>query len=143
MSFENGNNIGKQFTSDNQPAKNGRKPALYKQLKEITGKKVDFELSKEDYFKMIRFLMEQSKTTLEAILEDANNNPESKTPIWISNIIRAIMTDTKYGRTCTVEMLFDRLFGKSMQPVDHTTNGKDLMFSDPFEKMRKNHGIDE
>jgi len=107
MAFENGNKIGKQFSSNNQPVKNGRKPALYKQLKEITGRKVEYELSKEDYFKMIRFLMEQSKPTLEAILKDANENPQTNTPIWMCNIILAIMTDTKYGRTCTIDGLFD------------------------------------
>ena len=49
--FEKGNNIGNRFTSENQPKKNGRKPSMYKQLKELTGKKVDYELSKEDYDK--------------------------------------------------------------------------------------------
>lgn len=43
--FEKGNNIGNRFTSENQPKKNGRKPSMYKQLKELTGKKVDYELS--------------------------------------------------------------------------------------------------
>ena len=52
--FEKGNTQGNRFSSDNQPKKNGRKPSLYKQLKELTGKKVDYELSKEDYFKTIR-----------------------------------------------------------------------------------------
>ena len=59
--FEKGNNIGNRFTSENQPKKNGRKPSMYKQLKELTGKKVDYELSKEDYYKTIRFLLERSK----------------------------------------------------------------------------------
>jgi hypothetical protein len=118
MAFENGNKIGNRFNSDNQPKKNGRKPSLYKQLKELTGKKVDFELSKEDYFKTIRFLMEQSKPTLEAILRDTKENPDTKTPIWVCNIITAILTDTKYGRTITVDNMFDRLFGRATQQIE-------------------------
>ena len=141
--FEYNNNTGNRFSTDNQPTKNGRKPSMYKYLKEITGVKVEYELSKEDYFKMIRFLMEQSKPTLEAILRDANNNPDSKTSIWICNIARAILSDTKNGVTDTVEMLFDRLFGKSMQPVDHTTNGKDINTSIQIEIIDRREQIDE
>ena len=124
--FEKGNNSGKEyrFTSDNQPKKNGRKPSLYKQLKELTGKRVDYELSKEDYFRTIRFLMERSKAELEFIINDANKNPESKTPIWVCNIIAAIFSDIRYGRTSTVEMIFDRLFGKSVQPIDSELSGQ-------------------
>ena len=33
--FEKGNNIGNRFTSENQPKKNGRKPSMYKQLKQF------------------------------------------------------------------------------------------------------------
>jgi len=143
MPFENGNIIGNRFATENQPPKNGRKPAMYKQLKELTGKKVDFELSKEDYFKTIRFLMEQPKPVLEVILNDVNDNSNSHTPIWICNIIRAILTDTKYGRTYTVEMLFDRLFGKSMQYIDQTTNGKDLNTSIQIEIIDKREQVSQ
>lgn len=114
--FEKGNTLGNRFTSDNQPKTNGRKPSLYKQLKAITGKRVDYELSKEDYFKTIRFLMERTKDELNAIMKDA------KTPIWVCNIISAIFSDIRYGRTSTVEMIFDRLFGKSTQPIEGDVN---------------------
>lgn len=114
--FEKGNTVGNRFTPDNQPKKNGRKPSLYKQLKDLTGKKVDYELSKEDYFKTIRFLMERTKDELSAILKD------TKTPIWVCNIISAIFSDIRYGRTSTVEMIFDRLFGKSTQPIEGDVN---------------------
>jgi hypothetical protein len=122
MAFTNGNKIGNRFNSENQPKKNGRKPSLYKQLKELTGRKVEYELSKEDYFKTIRFLMEQSRPTLEAILKDTRENPDTKTPIWVCNIITAILTDTKFGRTITVDNMFDRMFGKATQPIDSEIN---------------------
>lgn len=120
--FEKGNKQGNRFTSDNQPKKNGRKPSMYKQLKDLTGKKVDYELSKEDYYNTIRFLMERSKSELNSIMKDANENPNSKTPIWVCNIIAAIFSDIRYGRTSTVEMIFDRLFGKSTQPIEGDLN---------------------
>ncbi len=124
--FEKGNNSGKEyrFSSDNQPKKNCRKPALYKQLKELTGKRVDFELSKEDYFKTIRFLMERSPAELKKIVEDARDNDKAATPIWVLNIISAIQMDIRYGRTSTIEMIFDRLFGKALQPIESDVNAQ-------------------
>ena len=56
----------------------------------------------------------------------------SKTPLWVLNVISAINTDIRYGRTSTVEMLFDRVFGKPTQAVESdvkaevTSNGVDL-----------------
>lgn len=119
--FEKGNNFGNRFTSDNQPKKNGRKPALYKQLKELTGKKVDFELSKEDYFKVIRYLMERTPAELKIIMQNAQD-PKGTTPIWVINIISAINSDIRYGRTYTIDSLFDRIFGKSTQPIEGDLN---------------------
>ena len=91
-------------------------PQMYKQLKELTGKKVDYELSKEDYYKTIRFLLERSKGELNKIMADANRE-DSTTPIWVCNIISAIFTDIRFGRTSTVEMIFDRIFWQS-SPTD-------------------------
>ena len=48
--FEKGNKIGNRFSSDNQPQNSGRKPSVYKYIKDITGKKVAPEMSKEDYY---------------------------------------------------------------------------------------------
>ena len=124
MGFEKGNKEGKRFSSDNQPKKNGRKPSLYKQLKELTGKKVDYELSKEDYFKVIRYLMERTPGELKKILVDAKDEDNGTTPVWVINIISAINSDIRYGRTATMEMIFDRLYGKAIQPIDSEINGQ-------------------
>lgn len=128
--FQKGNTLGNRFSSTNQPKKNGRKPKMYKQLKEMIGKAVGYTLEQEDYYNIIRFLMEQDLETLERFIKtkDAKGkdvlNP--KVPIWVINIVTAINTDVRYGRTNTVEMLFDRVFGKAVQPVqgDIVTNGK-------------------
>ena len=38
------------------------------------------------------------------------------------NIISAIFTDIRFGRTSTVEMIFDRIFGKAAQPIEGDIN---------------------
>ncbi len=120
--FEKGNKIGNRFTSDSQPKNPGRKPALYKKLKELTGKKVDFELSKEDYYKVIRYLMERTPGELKKILENAKDDTNGSTPVWVINVISAINSDIRYGRTATIDSIFDRLFGKASQPIEGDIN---------------------
>lgn len=103
---------------------------MYKQLKELIGKNVGYELEQEDYYNIIRFLMEQDLGTLEAFIKvkgkDGKDKLNPKIPIWVINIVTAINTDVRYGRTNTVEMLFDRVFGKAVQTVqgDIHTGGK-------------------
>lgn len=123
--FEKGNKLGHRFTSTDQPKKNGRKPSLYKQLRKLTGKTVGFELEREDYYAVIRYLMEQDVATLEKICYDgtgANRKPKKDMPIWVLNVVSAINADTRYGRTTTVEMLLDRVFGKAVQPIESDVN---------------------
>lgn len=120
--FEKGNKVGNRFTSENQPKNSGRKPALYKKLKELTGKKVDYELSKEDYYKVIRYLMERTPGELKKILENAKDDTNGSTPVWVLNVISAINSDIRYGRTTTIDSIFDRLFGKASQPIEGDIN---------------------
>lgn len=122
MGFERGNKIGNRFTSTNQPANPGRKPSVYKYIKTITGKKVSAEMSKEDYMKVIRFLMESTPEDLEPLVKSADGKPNKKTPIWVLNVVSAINSDIRYGRTSTVEMLFDRVFGKATQNIEGEIN---------------------
>lgn len=120
--FEKGNKQGNRFSSDNQPKNAGRKPSLYKKLKELTGKKVDYEMSKEDYFKVIRYLMERTPGELKKIIENAKDEVNGSTPVWVLSVISAINTDIRYGRTSTIDSLFDRLFGRSTQPIEGDIN---------------------
>lgn len=116
--FTKGNKIGNRFDSSNQPKNAGRKPSLYKKLKAVTGIKVDHELSKEDYHNVIKYLMERTPNELEALTKDADGHANKDTPIWILNIISAINMDVRYGRTTTIDSLFDRLFGKAVQSIE-------------------------
>lgn len=131
MGFEKGNTLGKKFSSENQPKKNGRKPSVYKYIKSLTGKNAhNVEMSKEDYLKVIRFLMECTVKDLKPLLRGADGKPNENTPMWVMNVVSAINADTRYGRTATVEMLFDRVFGKATQPIESdvqlTNNNVDL-----------------
>ncbi|GHT01253.1 hypothetical protein FACS189421_13860 [Bacteroidia bacterium] len=108
--FRKGTTIGKEhrFTADYQPYKNGRKKSLYHSIIAKTGCKI----RKNEFFDVIRYLMEQSIPTLEGILKEVKENPNTKTPIWICSIIEAMLKDCRYGRLIVINSLFDRLFGK-------------------------------
>lgn len=143
MGFEKGHKYGNRFTSENQPQTRGRKPALYKRLKALTGTKIDYELSKEDYFKIIRWVMEQNTRTLKSLLRGDDGKPNEDTPLWLLNIISAINSDIRYGRTSTVEMIFDRVFGKATQSIEgeinaQVTNSMDLSALTTEELMQYN-----
>lgn len=109
--FEPGHKYGNRFSSTNQPKKNGRKPSQYKLIKAISGKKVEYEMEQGDYNNVCRFLLEQDFDTLKELYQ----NP--KTPSWIRTRVAAMIEDVKRGRSNTVEMLLDRVFGKAIQPI--------------------------
>lgn len=106
---------GNKFSSTNQPQNRGRKPSLYNHIKKLLGTEAKAELSKEDYFKLIQFLLEQPLDNLKKLADSKN------TPIWIVGVVRAVVKDANAGRTNTLDSLFDRLFGKASQPL----TGKD------------------
>lgn len=112
MAFEKGNAYGNRFSSTNQPAKSGRKPSLYKRLKEMTGKKVGYEMDYADYLDIIRWVMEQTPSQLEALVKK-----NKETPLWLLNVISAINADTRKGVTTTIDSLLDRVFGKAIAAI--------------------------
>lgn len=126
--FKKGNTIGSEhrFTSTNQPARRGRKPSLYRKIREITGKTVKHEMTKEDYYDIIQYLMEQTPERLKALAGIGENDGaggkktmfDAEIPVWMMNLITAILSDVRYGRTTTLDGLFDRMFGKATQPID-------------------------
>lgn len=115
--FDNIKGKGNRFSSTNQPENRGRKPSLYKHIKTLIGTDAEVELSREDFFKLIQFLLEQPADNLKKIAESRN------TPIWIIGMIQAIIKDTRDGRTNTINSLFDRLFGKASQPITGKEEG--------------------
>lgn len=102
---------GNRFSTTNQPKKNGRKPSLYNQLKELAKIEGNIDLSRDDFSKLTALLLSKSLKELNAIQQD------EETPIWIVNIVRAIVKDSNEGRISTLDTLLDRLFGKATQPT--------------------------
>ena len=99
-----------RFSSTNQPKNNGRKKSLYHQFKEMA-KSNDTPLSREDFCKIVNHLLEQPVSELKKIAS------EQDTPVWVVSIVRAILTDASSGVMRTLDTLFDRLFGKAVQPT--------------------------
>lgn len=105
---------GVRFSSTNQPKKNGRKPSLFKQMKELALLGSGVELSREDFSKITALLLTKSASELKAMQEAED------TPIWVVNIARAIIKDSNAGRIVTLDSLLDRLFGRATQPTQQT-----------------------
>ena len=111
MTFQPGNKVGRQFSAIHQPRHSGRKPALFKQLTTLVDKEVKLELSKEDFNRLQRWLLERTKDELLTICR----NPE--TPVFIMVLILSMLADLKNGKFNTIERIFDRVFGRSVQPT--------------------------
>ena len=87
---------------------------------------MDPQSSKEEILKVIQHIYESSPAELEPLMKDPNDPHKSNpnTPMWVLNVIAAINTDMRYGRTSTIEMLFDRVFGKATQPIEADVNAQ-------------------
>ncbi len=135
MAFEKGNKLGQKFTSDNQPQNRGRKPSLYNKLRTITGKTVKHEMSKEDYYDILKYLMEQTPAQLRQMAGMIKNDGEkgsmfdAEIPVWLMNMITAILGDIRYGRTTTLDSIMDRMFGKASQTVEAVIGNVDARTS--------------
>lgn len=109
--YENIKGKGNRFTTENQPAKRGRKPSLYRQLKELIGEDAGEDLTRGDYCRNSNLLLRLPPVTLKRIVE----NPA--TPMWVIILIRGLVKDARTGRMDTLNPLLDRLFGKATQPL--------------------------
>lgn len=149
--FEKGNKKGNRFTSENQPKRRGRgNLSVLKYIQSTTGKKVNPQSSKEEILKVIQHLYESTTAELEPLLKDPNDptKPNRDTPIWVLNVIAAINSDIRYGRTSTIEMLFDRVFGKATQSIEgeinaNVSNSLDLSALSDDELVQYNQLLDK
>lgn len=112
--YDNIKGKGNRFSSTNQPKNRGRKPRLY------TLAKKGYNISKEEFYDVLMYLMQLPKPELKDIAES------EKHPVWVVNIARAIFKDTGKGVIFTIRELMDRLYGKAASNIDLTSGG------DPF-----------
>ena len=127
MGFEKGNKY--RFTSTNQPKKNGRKPQIYTQIKDV------YNISKEEYRRVIQHLMNCTKDEITALANAKD------TPIWIVNLCTALVNDTKKGTTFLLTELTDRLYGKPKQVTENYNENVEknkaiVIFSKPKEEPK-------
>lgn len=108
-----------QFSSTNQPKNSGRKPSRFKRLlKELEG--VGETISVEDYGRITKTLLTLNAEELQGVAQDKS------TPIAVIMIANAISGDLNNQRIDNLEKLLDRVFGKSSNPIDVTTNGQSI-----------------
>ena len=95
-----------QFSSDNQPENNGRKPSLLKAYIQDNGVSIqDVRL----VFKNIIF--EKTKEQLDELLSDESQ------PMLIRAIVGAYLKDFESGRIDIINSILDRIYGKADQSV--------------------------
>jgi hypothetical protein len=98
------------FTSENQPARRGRKPSkLKKYIKDI-------DLSAKDLSMMIKYIMDKTESQLTEIMKDKTR------PMMIRLLVRAYLDDMKTGKLMNFGQLMDRAFGQAKQFIDQTNH---------------------
>ena len=130
MKFQKGNTHGNRFSSTNQPKKNGRKPQIYTQIKDV------YSISLEEYRRVIQHLMNCTKDEITALANAKD------TPIWIVNLCTALVNDTKKGTTYLLSELTDRLYGKPKQITENFNENVErnkaiIVFSKPEVKAEE------
>lgn len=108
-----GNNIAElgkktRFTSENQPAKNGRKKSKLKGFIEKN------DLASIDIEILLSNLIDKDEEELKNISQDKN------TPIIMKTFANAMLKDIQKGNTATLENMLDRWIGKATQKVEQT-----------------------
>lgn len=103
-----------QFSSTNQPKKNGRKPSKLKAfIKEN-------DLGKKDVELIARGILEMGRDEL---MKLANDQAE---PILVTGFAAALLMDMKKGSTSAITLLMERAVGKIKDEIEI----KDRRFSD-------------
>lgn len=96
----------------------GRPKSYINQVWELMGITKDEDkvvlLSKEDKYKFIQGLFEMP---LDQLQELANN---TKLPVFVVTIVRALICDIADGKTFTIQQFFDRFYGRAGQSLELT-----------------------
>lgn len=127
MRFQKGNKLGNRFTSENQPHKKGRKPKVYKYLKETIGEQIGHELEEDDFKNIMQAILELPPSKLTALVQSGEidektgkKKPNQKTPAWIQMLVSNINACIRYGKLDALEYVLDRSFGQPKQTIEGT-----------------------
>lgn len=99
--IERGRNT--RFTSTRQPKGVGRKPKLY------TLAKQGYNIGVEEFREVVTYLLQLNKNQLEEVI-DSND-----TPMWVTNIARALHKDTGRGVMFALSECLEYTFGRSLR----------------------------
>lgn len=94
-----------RFSSTYQPANRGRKPSLFRKLK-------DAGVSREDIYKLFKAILFGDKEEAEKMINDP------KVPLIAVTYLRGLMADLKDGKTDVAEQMLDRLYGRPKQQAE-------------------------
>ena len=101
------------FSAENQPANRGRKKSILGVLSELTGDNFKRELSREQKMEIIEVMTEKSSEELAEIYNNKLN------PIFIRMVANAIKTSMEAGDVKILETIWDRVYGKPAQNLNH------------------------
>lgn len=123
--FQKGNKVGNRFTSENQPKNRGRKPKVYKYLKQKIGESVGHELEEQDFKDIMQALIELPPAKLKTLVKSSGLDPETgkklpnlETPAWIQMLVSNINACIRYGKLDALEYVLDRSFGQPKQTIE-------------------------
>lgn len=100
----------------NDPTKGGRKPSIYTQLKKLTKKEFEVELTKEDYERTFAWVLEQTPNTLADL---GKKEVRDNIPFFMLSLIKAITSDMDNGNINNLNSIMDRVFGKTVQKTEN------------------------
>jgi hypothetical protein len=98
-----------QFTSENQPKNNGRKPKSFRMFNDMMKAKGFEPLTKEQLIEFYSFIFAADENTISVVAEDAEQ------PLALRLMIAEMTND--YSRSRAMTDFRDYMFGKAMQQI--------------------------
>jgi len=100
---------------------NGRPKKIENVLKDFFLNEYNIKLHKTQAEDIIKSLLTKTRSEL---IELANNE---ELPFWIALIVKKAQRDYSKGSIHILDVLFDRVYGKPSESVDHTTKGESIV----------------
>ena len=118
--FAKGNNLGRKFSSEYQPANAGRRPSILTNLERITKKEFGVELSKTDYDTLYAWALERTPEELKELQDEGSNN----VPLIVLVLVKSLLGDIADGKMNSLKMIMDQINKKPDEVI--TTERKPL-----------------
>lgn len=100
---------------------NGRPKKIENVLKDYFLDEHNLKLSKSQVEDMIKVILGKTR---EELVDLAKNDD---LPFWVSLIVKKAQRDYNKGSIHILDVLFDRVYGKPSESIDHTTKGESLI----------------